>query len=103
MESKSLEILAAAALIGLVFEINKGYNAAKPTAEELREAEPDDPQTERKLLDADISIAIPALIAGGAATWIMRSATPLVVTIIALVAIGGYHHTIMARPATRTT
>ena len=90
------EILAATALAGLVWEATKSYRAACPSLADLRHAPSNDPTLLQELVDADITVGIPALLAGAVASYFMRSPWPIVIVAIALVATGGYHHSILS-------
>lgn len=97
-ESKPFEILAATALVGLVWSFNNAYRDAAPSLKELRDAPANDNDTFQKLIDADITVGIPAVIAGVVASWVMRSWLPIGVVIVACVAVAGYHHSILSDP-----
>lgn len=93
------EILAATALAGLVWEASKAYRAACPPLKELRASTSNHPELLQDLVDADMTVAIPAVIAGAVASYFMRSTWPIAIVILAMVAIAGYHHSILRDPA----
>jgi len=99
VETRPFEILAATALVGLVWSANDAYQTACPSLKELREAPANDPETLQRLIDADMTVGIPALIAGAVASFVMKSWLPLVIVIVACVAIGAYHHSILSDPS----
>ena len=99
--NETLRILAATALIMLIFEGTKAYDSATPDLRELREAPANDPDTLQTLVDADITVGIPVLLAGVVASVVMRSWLPIVVTTVAMLAVGGYHHSILSDPTTK--
>ncbi len=90
------EVLAATALAGLIWEATKAYRATCPPLDTLRAATPNRPDLLQDLVDADITVAIPAVLAGLVAAWFMRSWWPVVIVVVALGATAGYHHSILA-------
>lgn len=96
---KSLQVLAATALVGLMFSANDAYTKVSPEVSDLRDANPGDPIVSARLLDADISVGIPVVLAGVIASWLMKSWLPLGILLLAFVATAGYHHSQLARPS----
>lgn len=90
------EILAATALATLVWEASKGYRAACPPLADLRNARSNDPALLQELVDADITVGIPTILAGAVASYFMKSPWPIVIVIVALGAMAGYHHSILS-------
>lgn len=87
----------AAGLIGVaMWEIVKAYGSAAPSLTDLRRAETDDVDHRQRLLDADIMVGGLALIAGAAASWLMRSWVPVVLSALAFVWVSGWHHAVQA-------
>jgi hypothetical protein len=89
------EILAATALAGLVWEATKAYRATCPPLSDLRSAPSNHPMLLQDLIDTDITVGIPALLAGAVASWFMRSWWPVAIVAVALGATAGYHHSIL--------
>ena len=73
VETRPFEILAATALVGLVWSANDAYQNACPSLKELRDAPANDPATLQQLIDADITVGIPAIIAGIVASIAMTT------------------------------
>lgn len=94
----TFEVLAATALAGLVWETTKAYRAAGPTLAELRQAPSNDTALLQRLIDADITVGIPALLAGIVGAVYMRSPWPLVIVALAVIGTAGYHHSILSDP-----
>lgn len=92
----NFEVLAATALVGLIFQSITAYRDACPSLQELRDADSNDPKVLQALIDADITIGIPVLIAGAVAAWVMKSFMPLAVILVAFAATAGYHHSILS-------
>ena len=92
------EILGATAITALLFESVKVYRSACPDLDDLRVAPANDPATLQRLVDADITIGIPVILAGCIASWIMRSWVPLAVVMLAFGTVAGYHHSILSDP-----
>ena len=97
-ETRPFEVLAATALVGLVWSANDAYREACPTLKELRDAPANDPATLQRLIDADITVGIPAIIAGIVASVVMKSFMPVGIVILACLAIAAYHHSILSDP-----
>lgn len=100
MDANTTDALAATALAGLVWEVGKAYRSACPDIPILRESDSNDPKVLQLLVDADFSVGIPALVAGGIASWLMRSWAPVVIVAVALAALSWYHHSILHDPTT---
>lgn len=94
--ANTLDALAAAALAGLVWESVKAYRAAAPSLADLRDCSANDPRVLQRLVDADITIGIPTVIAGLVASLFLRSVWPLVIVLLAYGATVGYHHSILS-------
>ena len=92
------DALAAVGLVSLLLETTKIYRQAAPPLPDLRSAQRNDPYTLQLLVDADITVGIPALAAGALASWLMRSWWPLIIVTVAMIALAGYHHSILYDP-----
>lgn len=93
------DAIAATALAGLVWESTKVYRDAAPTLKDLRGAPSNHPGLLQELVDTDITVGIPALLAGAIAAYLMRSWLPLGIVAIALIGVAGYHHSILKDPS----
>lgn len=100
ISSSTLDALAATALAGLVWESAKAYRATAPSLPELRDAPANDIDIMQRLVDADITVGIPSLIAGAVASWFLRSWWPVVIVVLALGASVWYHHSILSEQGT---
>lgn len=92
------DAIAATALAGLLWESTKAYRAACPPLTELRDCPANDPTVLQALVDADITVGIPALLAGIIVSWLMRSWLPIFIVGVAFAATAGYHHSILSDP-----
>ena len=95
LSGSSLDVLASTALAGFIFTVSQAYRETAPTLTELRESAGSD-FTLQRLVDADVTVGIPVLIAGIVASWLMKSWLPLAILGLAFLAMGGYHHSILS-------
>lgn len=82
-----------------VFEMTRLWQGTAPLLSELRSAEPNDLAPLQKLVDADIVVGIPAMLAAGAA-WILTKS--VVASLLMLVTYGfmvTYYHSVRAASA----
>lgn len=91
-----MEPVAAAGLVGFaLWELTKAYQSTAPTLGELRHAPSSSVDHRQRLLDADLMVGGLALLAGGFASWLMRSGVPIVITGAGYAWVAGWHHVVM--------
>jgi hypothetical protein len=95
-ESGVFDAIAATALAGLVWEAAKAYRGSAPSLGDLRAATSNEPQMLQTLIDTDITVGIPVILAGAIASWLMRSWLPIGIVALALIGVAGYHHSILS-------
>lgn len=88
-----------AGLVGLVgfavWQLHNAYTDMAPDLHALREANGDDVKPRQQLLDTDVCVGGIALLAGVAASWLMRSPVPILLMGLAFVLVSGYHHAVL--------
>lgn len=88
-----------AGLVGLVgfavWQLHEAYTDMAPDLHALRECDPFDLRPRQQLMDTDVCVGGIALLAGGAASWLMRSPLPLALMALAFVLVSGYHHAVL--------
>jgi hypothetical protein len=91
-----MEPAAAAGLVGVaLWQLAGFYRDTAPPLGELRRADPDEVDHRQRLLDADLMVGGLALLAGGAASWLMRSWIPIVIVALGFAWVSGWHHLVM--------
>lgn len=83
----------AASIVGVaIIETSKTYQSAAPKITDLRNSDPNDISTKQSLLDADVYAGTMAVLVGVAASVLMRSYVPGILTAIAFLVISAVHH-----------
>lgn len=91
-----VEPIAAAGLIGVaLWQMSEAYRETAPPLTDLRRSDPDCVDHRQRLLDADILVGGLALIAGTAASWLMRSWVPILLVSAGYAWVAGWHHLVM--------
>lgn len=91
-----MEPVAAAGLVGVaLWQLAEAYRDTAPPLGDLRRADRDCVDHRQRLLDADLMVGGLALLAGSAASWLMRSWIPLVIVALGFVWVSGWHHLVM--------
>lgn len=89
-------LAGAAAIAGFsVWQMYEAYSRNAPDLTTLRKAQ-NDPAVLQDLVDADVTVGLVAVVAGGAASWLSRSLTPLIIVVAAFGTVALYHHLILA-------
>lgn len=88
--------VGAAAIAGFaVWQMYNAYQGAAPKLSVLRTAN-NDPVVLQSLVDADVTVGLMAVLAGGAASYLARDWSPLVIVAVAFATMSLYHHLILA-------
>lgn len=92
-----MDAAAAAGLVGVaLWQLAGAYRDAAPSLGELRRADRDCVDHRQRLLDADLMVGGLALLAGSAASWLMRSWVPLAIVATGFAWVSGWHHLVMS-------
>lgn len=97
--AEPLEYGAAAALVSLsVVQVMSMYRTAAPNITSLRNGSPADVGLQQQVTDADFYGGIVILLTGGVASILTHKWTPLLLGLLALGLMSGYHRTVLASP-----